>query len=124
MGTNSGPQIANVYLHVYEHSYINTLIDNDDKSRLSKLQYIFRYQDDLISFNDDGLLGEVLNSIYPSEMVVNCTNTSARKCNYLDLCISIYRGKFRVVKYDKRNDFSFEVISFPFLDGNIPTILS
>ena len=68
MGTNSGPQIANVYLHVYEHSYINTLIDNDDKSRLSKLQYIFRYQDDLISFNDDGLvlLGEVLNSIYPS----------------------------------------------------------
>ena len=29
-----------------------------------------------------------------------------------------------MVKYDKRTDFSFEVISFPFLEGNIPNNLS
>ena len=53
-------------------------------------------------------------------MVVSKTNISARKTNFLDLTISIYRGKFYVMLYDKRNDYSFEVINYPFLDGNIP----
>jgi hypothetical protein len=53
-------------------------------------------------------------------MVVSKTNISARKTNLLDLTICIYRGKFYVMLYDKRNDCSFEVINYPFLDGNIP----
>jgi hypothetical protein len=124
MGTNAGPQIANTYLHVYEYDYIKKLIENEDEDALKKLEYIFRYQDDLISFNDGGLLGDILNDIYPNEMIVNCTNVSPRKCNYLDLCISVYRGKFRVTLYDKRKNYSFNVISYPFLDGNIPKNLS
>ena len=70
------------------------------------------------------MLGEVLSFIYPPELVINNTNISARKVNYLDLQISIYRGKFRVILYDKRNDYDFKVISYPFLDGNIPKNLS
>ena len=124
MGTNAGPQIANTYLHVYEYEHIKKLIENGDKVALKSLENIFRYQDDLISFNDSGLLGNILGDIYPKEMIVNCTNVSPRKCNYLDLCISVYRGKFRVTLYDKRKDYSFNVISYPFLDGNIPKNLS
>ncbi len=124
MGTNAGPQIANSYLHVYEYEYINNLIDINDEVSLRKLEHIFRYQDDLISLNDDGLLRRVLADIYPIEMIINCTNVSPRKCNYLDMSISIYRGKFRVTLYDKRKDYSFHVISYPFLDGNIPNNLS
>ena len=30
------------------------------------------------------------------------------------------KGKFYFSLYDKRNDYDFDVISFPFLDGNIP----
>ena len=36
------------------------------------------------------------------------------------MTISIYRGKFYFSLYDKRNDYDFDVISFPFLNGNIP----
>ena len=124
MGTNAGPQIANTYLYVYEYEYIQSLIAADDEESLKKLEYIFRYQDDLVSFNDDGLLGTLLSSIYPPEMIINCTNVSPRKCHYLDLSISIYRGKYSVSLYDKRKDFPFNVISYPFLDGNIPSALS
>ena len=53
-------------------------------------------------------------------MIVNKTNISVRKTNFLDLTISIYRGKFYIKLYDKRNDYDFEVINYPFLDGNIP----
>ena len=124
MGTNSGPQIANVYLYVYEFNFIQSLITAGEVETLKKLKDIFRYQDDLISFNDNGLLGTLLSTIYPPEMVINCTNISPCKCHYLDLCISIYKSKFSVSLYDKRKDFSFDVISYPFLDGNIPTALS
>ena len=70
--------------------------------------------------NDAGLFEEIISEIYHPEMVVSKTNISARKTNFLDLTISIYRGKFYVMLYDKRNDYSFEVINYPFLDGNIP----
>ena len=36
------------------------------------------------------------------------------------MTISIYRGKFYIKLYDKRNDYDFDEISFPYLDGNIP----
>ena len=100
------------------------LIEDGDEISLKKLENIFRYQNDLISINDDGLLGNLLSHIYPSEMIVNGTNVSPRKCNYLDMSISIYRGKFRVSLYDKRKDYDLNVISYPFLEGNIPNNLS
>ena len=53
-------------------------------------------------------------------MIVTKTNISVCKSTFLDLSISIYRGKFLVKLFDKRRDYSFDVISFPFLDGNIP----
>ena len=121
MGTNAGPQVANVYLHVYEFEYIKSLIELGDEDSLMKLRNIFRYQDDLISFNDEELLNSSLNKIYPKEMVVNNTNISPRKCSYLDLTISIFRNQYLVKLYDKRKDYKFNVISYPFLDGNIPT---
>ena len=36
------------------------------------------------------------------------------------MTISIYWGKFYIKLHDKRNDYDFNVISFPNLDGNIP----
>ena len=120
MGTNAGPQLADVYQHEFEYDYIHKLIENKDEVSLRKLKDIFRYQDDLLVVNDDKLFGNVMNDIYPKEMVINNTNISPCKCNYLDLTISIYKGQFLVKLYDKRKDYSFKVISYPHLDGNIP----
>ena len=53
-------------------------------------------------------------------MVVNKTNISTCKSTFLDLTISIYQGKYNIKLYDKRLDYDFDVISFPFLDGNVP----
>ena len=87
---------------------------------IARLEFVFRFQDGLISFNDHGLLQDSLCEIYPLVMIVNNTNISACKSNFLDMTISIYQGKFYFSLYDKRNDYDFDVISFPFLDGNIP----
>ena len=74
MGTNAGPHVANIYIHQYENDYFNYLYYL--KGKLSKLQHVFRFQDDLISFNDHGYLESCVNNIYPSEMTVNKTNVS------------------------------------------------
>ena len=88
MGTNAGPHVANIYLHQYENDYFNYLYINNMKGELSKLQHVFRFQDDLISFNDHGYLESCINNIYPSEMIVNKTNISVQKTNFLDMTIS------------------------------------
>ena len=120
MGSNCAPHLANIYLYVYESNYIQSLIESDDGDALSNLQHIFRFQDDCLAVNDNGLFGSIINDVYPSEMIINNTNISVSKCSYLDLLISVYQGKFRICLFDKRRDFRFSVISYPFLDGNVP----
>ena len=56
MGTNCAPDVANVYLHVFEYIYIHHLIDTEQYDLAAKLSSLFRYQDDLIVFEDDGTL--------------------------------------------------------------------
>ena len=53
-------------------------------------------------------------------MTLENTNISQNICTFLDLRISIYRGKFRYSSYDKRKDFNFAICNFPNLNGNIP----
>ena len=51
-------------------------------------------------------------------------NTKIHRTNvhYLDLNIFLQSGIFKYSLFDKRNDFNFNVISYPFLSGNIPKI--
>ena len=120
MGMSVAPHVDNIYLHVYQFEYFTSLYEENREKELTKLEHTFRYQDDLSALNDDGLLESILSDIYPSEMIVNKTNISVRKNNFLDLTISICRGKSYVKLYDKRNYYDFEAINHPFLDGNIP----
>ena len=101
MGTSCAPHKANIYLHQYEHEYFTKLYEENKLIELAKLENIFRYQDDLLSMNDFGLFESIICDIYPREMIINKTNISVRKSNYLDLNICIYRGKFYVKLYDK-----------------------
>ena len=120
MGTNCAPYLANIFLHVFEYEYLSALISNGKSDIAQKLSYMLRYQDDCIIFNDDGEFDNHYLLMYPREMVLKNTNISAAKCSFLDLTISVYRGLFHHISYDKRDSFSFDVINFPYLNGNVP----
>ena len=124
MGTSCAPYLANLFLYMYEKAFIEKLITNNKMKEAGLLKNIFRYQDDLVVFNDKGYFDTVLNEIYPSELTLKNINTSTRKSNYLDLTISIVNGKFRYQLFDKRGEFPFKVINYPFISGNIPRIPS
>ena len=38
----------------------------------------------------------------------------------LDLLLSISDGFVKTKMYDKRDDFDFDIVNFPFLDGDVP----
>ena len=40
--------------------------------------------------------------------------------SYLDISITIFESKYVTTVYDKRDDFNFKIVKFPFMDSNIP----
>ena len=59
--------------------------------------------------------------IYPSELKLNKANVSSTEAAFLDLHLSIISNDIVSTKiYDKRDDFDFEIVNFPLLDGDVP----
>ena len=57
---------------------------------------------------------------YPSELQLNKANTSVTEAAFLDLHLSISNDIVPTKTYDKRDDFDFDIVMFPFLDGVVP----
>ena len=61
-----------------------------------------------------------VSQIYPSELQLNKAKTSDTKAAFLDLHLSIYNDIVSTKIYDKHDNFDFEIVNFPFLDGDVP----
>ena len=62
----------------------------------------------------------MVSQIYPSEIQLDKTNTSDTEAAFLDLHLSISNDIVSTKVYDKRDHFDFEIVNFPFLDGDVP----
>ena len=105
--------------------YENELLDNMIRSAHRRLARSFnlccRYSGDMIVFSGKKFSG-YLSEMYPSQLTVEKANKSDHLASYLDLTFMIDSGgKNSTNFYDKRDDFDFYIISFPFLSGNIPS---
>ena len=60
----------------------------------------------------------MVNQIFPPELQLNKANTSDTEALFLDLHLSISNGFVSFKIYDKRDDIDFDIVNFPFLDGN------
>ena len=78
-----------------------------------------RYLDDVLNIDNPYFEGMV-NQIYPPELQLNKANTSDTEAPFLDIHLSISNGFVSSKIYDTRDDFSFDIVNFPFLDGDVP----
>ena len=62
----------------------------------------------------------MVSQIYPTELQLNKMNSSDTEAPFLDLNLSITNGIVSSKIYDKRDDFNFEIVNFPFLEGDGP----
>ena len=84
---------------------------------LHKLKYNSRY--DIITPNVENFL-EIAKHIYPIEIPLEQTNNDSLHDTFLDLDITVANKGFCFKVFHKVDLFDFEVISFPFLESNIP----
>ena len=62
----------------------------------------------------------MVNRIYPAELQLNKANFSATEAPFLDLNLSISNGTVSTKICDKRDNFDFDTVNFPLLDGDVP----
>ena len=62
----------------------------------------------------------MVGQIYPTELQLDKANSSDTEAPFLDLNLSITNGIVSSKIYDKWDDFNFEIVNFPFLDGDVP----
>ena len=62
----------------------------------------------------------MVGQIYPTKLQLINAKSSDTKAPFWDLNLSITNGIVSSKIYDKRDDFNFEIVNFPFLDGDVP----
>ena len=62
----------------------------------------------------------MVNQICPSELQLNKAKTFDTEAAFFDLHLSIPNDIVSTKMYDKCDDFDFEIVNFPFLDGDVP----
>ena len=78
-----------------------------------------RYLDDLLNI-DHIYFDQMVDRIYPTELQLNRANSSDTEAPFLELNLCISNGTVSTKIYDKRDDFDFDIVNFPFLDGDVP----
>ena len=119
MGTNCAPLVADLFLFCYERDFMTSLSDVKQAEIIEAFKSTSRYLDDLLNIDNPYFEGMV-NRIYPPELQLNKANTADTEAPFLDLHLSISNGFVSSKTYDKRDDFDFDIVNFPFLDGDVP----
>jgi hypothetical protein len=79
-----------------------------------------RYIDDVSSINNNQVHSYV-DSIYPNELEIKDTTECVTSASYLDVLLKLdTNGKITTQLYNKRDDFNFSIVNFPYLCSNIP----
>ena len=68
--------------------------------------------------NNDQLMDDVMTKIYPKELSLT-SDDAVLHTHYLDY-LEIRDGKIHSKLFDKRDAFSFSIVNYPDLSGNIP----
>ena len=99
------------------YSYMRDLIKTD-LVLAKKFNNTMRYIDDLLTLNNATFHSVIAD---PSELQLKKTTECGTQLSYLDILITIENGKYSTAVYDKRDNFNFNIVNFPYLSSNIPS---
>ena len=117
MGTNCARLVGDLFLFCYERDFMKNLSSDNQDDVIKAFNLTSRYLDDLFNIDNPYFEGMV-NQIYPPELQLNKANTSYTETPLLHLSIS--NGFVSSKIDDKPDDFDFDIVNFPFLDGVVP----
>ena len=119
MGTNCAPLVADLFLFCYERDFMKSLSRENQADIIEAFNSTSRYLDNLLNI-DNPYFDQMVDRIYPTELPLDRANSSDTEAPFLDLNLCISNGTVSTKIYDKRDDFDFHIVNFPFLDGDVP----
>ena len=119
MGTNCAPLVADSFLFCYERDFKMSLSDDKQYDVIDAFNTTSRYLDDILNINNV-YFDNMVSQIHPSVLQLIKVSTSDTEAAFLDLHLSISNDIVSSKMYNKRDDFDFEIVNFPFLDGDVP----
>ena len=119
MGTYCAPLVADLFLFCYEKDFVLSLSEDNQSDVIEAFNSTSRCLDDLFNIEND-FFDTMVDRIYPSELKLNKVNVSDAEASFLDLHLCISDGFVKTKINDKRDDFDFGIVTFPFLDGDVP----
>ena len=123
MGTNCAPLIADLFLYCYERDFMSDLQKSKRFDLIDMFNDTSRYLDDIFTI-DNPEFEKHIPDIYPAEFQLNKANTSDKETSFLDLNIKVIGSDIHTSVYDKRDDFGFPIVNFPWLSGDVPRLPS
>ena len=96
-----------------------SFLEDNQSDVIEAFNSVSRNLDDLLNI-DNNFFDSMVNHIYPREFQSNKANVSDTEASFSDLHLSISDGFVETKIYDKRDDFDFDIVTFPFLDGDVP----
>ena len=115
MGTNCAPLVADLFLFCYERDFMKSLSRENQADIIEAFNSTSRYLDDLLNI-DNIYFDQMVDRIYPTELQLNRANSSDTEAPFFGLNLCISNGTVSTKIYDKRDDFEFDIVNFPFLD--------
>ena len=118
MGTNCAPLFADLFLFCYERDFMKSLSRENQADIIEAFNSTSRYLDDLLNINNI-YFDQMADRIYPTELQLNRANSFDTEAPFWDLNLCISNDTVSTKIYHKR-DFDFDIVNFPFPDGDVP----
>ena len=115
MCTNCARLVADLFLFCYERDFMMSLSDDKQADVIDAFNTTSRYLDDILNINN-----VYFDNMVSLELQLNRANASDKEAALLDLHLSISNDIVTTKIYDKLDDFDFEKVNLPFLDGDVP----
>ena len=109
------------FIPLFVWSWPHTEPSAEKRKKLAQsFGFTFRYIDNILSLNNSEF-DVYVDRIYPNEIEIKDTTEKESSVSYVDLCLEINsKGGLRTEVFDKRDEFYFPTINFPFMSNNIP----
>ena len=119
MGTNCAPLVADLFLFCCGGDFMTSLSDVKQAEIIEAFKSTSRCLDDLLNVDNPYFEG-VVGRVCPPGLRLSRADTAGAEAPFLDLRLSISGGFVSSGICDKRDGFGFDVVGFPFLDGDVP----
>jgi hypothetical protein len=96
--------------------FVQKLLRDNNKKLAVSFNHTFRYTDDVLSINNHN---STWYPVYPDELEIKDTKESNKSASYYLIQCIYSNDRLTTTLYDRRDDFDFAIVNFPFLCSNI-----